>query len=61
MYIILVTNRRDSYDRTWARRDSLEEAREVAKAYECDNSYTTEIYEIGKSLSSCSPTDKMAD
>lgn len=50
MYVILVTNRRDFYDRTWTRRDSLEEAREVAQAYECDNSYTTEIYELGKGM-----------
>jgi hypothetical protein len=51
MFIVLVTNRFDTYDRYWVRRQTLEEARKVAREYEKNNSHTTEIYELGADLS----------
>ena len=50
MYIILVTSRYDSYERTWVRRNTLEEATKVAQNYEINNDFTCEVYEIGKDL-----------
>jgi hypothetical protein len=51
MYIILVHNRHNMDDRTWARRGTLEEAKKVAEAYTVDNEYQVQIYEMGKDLS----------
>ena len=49
-YVILISNRSDYYDRYWATRDTLEEARKVAHEYDKDNKYLTSIYEIGKDI-----------
>lgn len=44
-FIILISNRSDSYDRYWVSRPTLEEAEKVASEYERDNKYITEIIE----------------
>ena len=51
MFIILVTNRFDTYDRYWVRRNTLEEAKRVAWEYQKNNTHTTEIYQLGAELS----------
>ena len=48
MFIILIANRFDSYDRYWVRRNTLEEAKKVATKYEKDNKFTAEIYKLGE-------------
>lgn len=50
MYVILIHNRRNMYDRTWCTRGTLEEAKKVAEAYTVDNEYQVQIYEMGKDL-----------
>lgn len=42
-YIILISNRYDSYDRHWVSRPTLEEAEKVASQYEKDHKFITEI------------------
>ena len=44
-YIILISNRSDSYDRYWVSRPTLKEAEKVASEYEKDNKYLVEIVE----------------
>jgi hypothetical protein len=44
MFIVLIADRFDSYQRYWVRRDTLAEAQKVAWEYEKDNSHTVEIY-----------------
>ena len=49
-YVVLITNRYDSYDRYWVTRETLEEARKVASEYTRDRKFNAEIYEIGDML-----------
>lgn len=46
MFAILISNRFDSYDRYWVRRNTLEEAKKVAFEYTKDNKYLAEIYKL---------------
>ena len=47
-YIILISNRSDSYDRYWVSRPTLKEAEKVASEYEKDNKYLVEIVETAQ-------------
>lgn len=47
MFVILIANRFDSYDRYWVRRNTLEEAEKVAFEYTKDNKFTAHIYKLG--------------
>ncbi len=44
-FIILISNRYDSYDRYWVSRSTLEEAEKVASEYMKNNKFITEIVE----------------
>ena len=44
MFIVLISDKRDPYQRYWVKRDTLEEARNTAWQYEQDNSNNVEIY-----------------
>lgn len=50
MFVVLISNRFDSYDRHWVTRPTLEEARKVANNYNKDNKFITEIFQLGESL-----------
>lgn len=45
-YVILCTNKYDSYDRYFAVRDNLEAAKGVANAFEINGKYLVQVYEL---------------
>lgn len=45
-YVVLISNKSDSYDRHWVIRNTLEDALAVAKEYNSDGKYLTSIYQI---------------
>lgn len=45
MYIVLISGKRDPYDRHWVERDTFVEATQVANEYEKDNTYQTRIFQ----------------
>lgn len=49
-YVVLVVNRRDTYDRDWVQCESLEFAKLLASKYIKDTEYSAYIYEVGKSI-----------
>lgn len=44
MFIILISDKQDPYQRYWVKRDTLAEAQKVAWEYEKDNSHNVAIY-----------------
>ena len=50
MFIILITNRFDVYDRYWVRRNTFAEAQAVANQYRKDDKFLVEIHELGKEV-----------
>lgn len=50
MFIILITNRFDVYDRYWVRRNTFAEAQAVANQYRKDDKFFVEIHELGKEV-----------
>lgn len=46
MFVVLISNKRDPYQRYWVKRNTFVEANAVANAYTKDDTYTAEIYQI---------------
>jgi hypothetical protein len=49
-YVVLINNKSDYCDRYWVIRNTLEEARAVAKEYNSDGKYLTSVYQIRQEL-----------
>lgn len=45
MYLVLISKKRDPYDRHWVERDTFVDAKLVADEYEKDNNYQTRIFQ----------------
>ena len=53
MYVVLVENKRDSSDKYFIKKSTLEEAKESAREFDCapdGYNWHTEIYEIKNNL-----------